>query len=97
MRIDNGIRAPYVVDLSSVASARPKGVRQQGSAADRVEISQQGKELARLKKELGELPDVRLERVALARQQMQYGPYRIDPVLVAQKMMKEQPLQGDDL
>jgi len=97
VRIDSSIRPAYVVDLSSVAAARQGTTRPAPHTFDRVEISARGKELDRLKKALEALPDVRSDRVALARQGMQYGPYRVDPVLVAKKMMNDQPLQGDDL
>lgn len=99
MRIDT---PSYVVDLQHTREVRqasaatatataapaaapgkvaPKGV-------DLVEISSRSRELARLNQELAALPDVRLDRVALAKQQLQQGPYRIDPNVLAQKMLE---------
>jgi negative regulator of flagellin synthesis FlgM len=95
MRI-NG--APYLVDLS-----RPDAVRQEKVAAqapqesaapqkarsfDRVEISPQSREVERLKRELAALPDVRLDRVALAKQKLQEGSYSAAPTVLAQKIME---------
>jgi negative regulator of flagellin synthesis FlgM len=94
MRIEG---APYVVDLS-----RPQAVRGENADAgavqkaaqsgrvrslDRVEISPKARELERLNKDLAAIPDVRLDRVALAKQNLQYGGYRVDPTLLAQSMM----------
>jgi negative regulator of flagellin synthesis FlgM len=100
--------SPYIVDLS-----RPQAVRQenpqagavQGAAAparlrslDRVEISPQARELQKLKQDLAAMPEMRMDRVALARQNLQYGGYRIDPGAVAQSMMESydaKNLKGD--
>jgi negative regulator of flagellin synthesis FlgM len=105
MRIEG---APYVVDLS-----RPQAVRTesgepgavQGAAKpgqlrslDRVEISPKARELQKLKQDLAALPEVRLDRVALAKQNLQYGGYRVDPKVVAQSMMESydsKNLKGD--
>jgi negative regulator of flagellin synthesis FlgM len=95
MRIDG---AAYVVDLSRTealrreraepgavqATAAPSRVR----TLDRVEISPKARELERLKKDLAAIPEVRLDRVALAKQNLQYGGYRVDPKDLAQKMME---------
>ena len=93
MRIEG---SAYVVDLS-----RPQAVRResaepgavQGTAQpgrvrslDRVEISPKARELQKLKTDLAALPDVRLDRVALAKQNLQSGG-RVDPAVVAQSMM----------
>ena len=104
MRIEG---APYLVDLS-----RPQAVPSQGSqtaavqgsagparvrSLDRVEISPKARELQKLKQELSALPDVRLDRVALAKQNLQYGG-RVDPAVVAQSMMESfdsKHLKGD--
>lgn len=101
MRIDT---PSYVVDLqhtrevrqasaaTSTATATAAPAAAPGKAAlkgvDLVEISSRSRELARLNQELDALPDVRLDRVALAKQQLQQGPYRIDPNALAQKMME---------
>jgi negative regulator of flagellin synthesis FlgM len=95
MRINS---APYVVDLAKSQAVR----REQPEAApaqaprqpsrvrtlDRVEISPKARELERLKKDLAALPDVRLDQVALAKQNLQYGKYRVDPTVLAHKMLE---------
>jgi negative regulator of flagellin synthesis FlgM len=100
--------SPYIVDLSRTQAVRqtppqPAGV--QGTQApakvrslDRVEISPQARELQKLKQYLAALPDVWMDRVALAKQNLQYGAYRIDPGAVAQSMMESydaKNLKGD--
>jgi len=95
MRIEG---SAYVVDLSrSQALAKESGQTGavQGAAPasrlrspDRVEISSQARELEKLKQDMSSLPEVRLDRVALAKQTLQYGDYRVDPSLLAQRMME---------
>jgi negative regulator of flagellin synthesis FlgM len=95
MRIEG---SAYVVQLS-LPEASPSGkaaaaVVQQAAqpgrvrTLDRVEISPKAREMERLKKEVAALPEVRPDRVALAKQTMQYGDYRVDPTVLAQKMME---------
>jgi len=94
MRINGG--SAYVVDISRAQALRqekqatevqaPRGPAQVKSF-DRVEISPQARELESLKKDLAQYPEVRLDQVALAKQNLQYGSYRVDPTVVAQKMM----------
>jgi negative regulator of flagellin synthesis FlgM len=57
------------------------------TSTDRIEISPKARELVKLKQDLAVLPDVRLDRVALAKQEMRNGGYQIDPSLLAQKIM----------
>ena len=95
MRI-NG--APYLVDLSrSGALHKENGAAQapqQTPAAqkprslDRVEISAQGREVERLKREMESIPEVRLDRVALAKQSLQDGSYPVAPTVLAQRIME---------
>lgn len=90
--------APYVVDLGrpQAAAAESKAAQAvQGASPparvlsfDRVEISPRMREIDRLKRDLSELPELRLDRVALARQNLQAGGYRVDPAIVAHNMMK---------
>ena len=87
--------APYVVDLSQSAAVQkeraldqpPSGSSARARILDRVEISRLSREMARLKREVEAMPEVRLERVALARQNMQQGGYRVEPSVLAQKML----------
>ena len=95
MRIDG---AAYIVDLTRPEalpgeSGLPEPPLQAEKPArrarrfDRIEISSEVKELSRLKRELEALPEVRLDRVALARQNLQAGGYRVASIDLAQKMM----------
>lgn len=94
MRIEG---SAYVVDLNrsqqvrndnqqtqAVQGSRPAG---RVISIDRVEISQKARELQTLKDEVAAMPEVRLDRVALAKQNLQNGGYRVDPSVLAQKMM----------
>jgi negative regulator of flagellin synthesis FlgM len=95
MRIDG---SAYVVDLSRTeavpgetgAAAAVQGSRPAAGVNkfDRVEISSAHPKLEQLKRDLDALPDVRLDRVALARQTVQDGSYRVEPGVLAQKMME---------
>jgi negative regulator of flagellin synthesis FlgM len=94
MRIDG---SAYAVDLSRTeavsgetgAAAAVQGTRPAGANKfDRVEISSAHPKLEQLKRDLDALPDVRLDRVALARQTVQDGSYRVEPGVLAQKMME---------
>ncbi len=88
--------SPYVADLQRSREAREvsSGTPLKSAGAvdspglDQVEISSPSSELARWKQRLDALPDVRLDRVALARQQVQQGGYQVDPKLLAQRMME---------
>ena len=94
MRIDN---PPYLVDLkqtqqlpqalaSSASPAQSLASKAAAKSVDQVAISSGTREIYRLKQQLSALPDVRLDRVALAKQQLQQGG-RLDSTLLAQKML----------
>ena len=93
MRIEQA--PPYIVKIRGsepVAAAEAAPVREQnrtakGPVQEVVVISPRMREIAALREQLSTLPEVRTERVALAKQQMQYGPYRIEPGEVAQKLV----------
>jgi negative regulator of flagellin synthesis FlgM len=59
-----------------------------GRSIDRVEISPDHTELEKLKRDLAALPELRLDRVALAKQSLQEGGYRLAPRVLAQKMLE---------
>jgi negative regulator of flagellin synthesis FlgM len=94
MRIEG---SAYVVDISRSQALKknepaPQQVQGARPAArvlsfDRVELSPQVREMQKLKGEMESLPEVRLDRVALAKQQVQNGGYHVEPTLLAQKMM----------
>lgn len=87
----------YIVDLRRPEPVhRAEEAQTQAPAAsspakvttlDRVVISPRAREVERLKQAVSEIPEVRLDKVALAKQQMQYGSYRVDPALVAQSLV----------
>lgn len=93
MRIEQA--PPYVVRIRGsqpVASAEAAPAKEENRAArgavqEVVVISPRMREIAALRDRLSALPEVRTERVALAKQQMQYGPYRVEPGEVAQKLV----------
>jgi negative regulator of flagellin synthesis FlgM len=60
----------------------------QAQPQDRVELSTQKTEIEKLKKSVESLPDVRSEKVAEIKQQIAEGSYRVDGVMVAQKMLE---------
>jgi|GEM_PF-2406510 len=94
MRIEG---SAYVVQLSRPQAAKSETASAavvQGAAPpgrvrtpDRVEISPKARELQKLKQDLAALPDVRQDRVALAKQSLQYGG-QVAPSVVAQSMME---------
>lgn len=94
MRIEG---SAYVVDISrsqqiGKESAPVEAAQKARPAArvlpfDRVEISPQVREMQKLKGDLEAIPDVRPDRVALAKQNLQNGGYRVEPTVLAQKMI----------
>lgn len=94
MRIEG---SAYVVDLSRSQALRKENAPVEASqearpvarvlSFDRVEISSQVREMQKLKGDLDALPELRLDRVALAKQNLQDGGYRVEPSLLAQKMI----------
>lgn len=94
MRIDG---SAYVVDLTGVKEVRRENLPVPETQAprpaarvitfDRVELSPKAREMQKLKTEVDALPDVRLDRVALAKQKLQQGGYRVESSDLAQRMM----------
>lgn len=66
---------------------------QRGSGAsfskDRVDISERAKEAARLMEEIKAIPDIRTEKVDEIKEAINSGKYRIDPVKLAEKILRE--------
>jgi len=97
MRID-GQAPPYVVNITRtqqpsepVQSGQQGAVPAKPASQERVVISPHMREIDRLKQEMTAIPEVRPDKVALAKQQMQYGSYRVDSALVAQRLMDSMP------
>ncbi len=63
-----------------------------GSAVD-VRISQRSRELQRDHELVQQAPDVRQDRVAALKAQIDAGTYHVDPALVAKKMLED--MRGD--
>jgi len=87
----------YVADLQRKQAVQPSGAVSGTTAADAasggeqsqdpISLSSQAKDIARYHQLLAALPDVRLDRVALAKQQVQQGGYGVDADLLAEKML----------
>lgn len=65
--------------------ADPERVR---SSADSVEISDRSRELARARQAVDAAPDVRAERVAEIKKQLEEGTYSVSPELLAKKLLE---------
>jgi negative regulator of flagellin synthesis FlgM len=82
------------VQIIDVYHGEPAAARQQGGEApkghraDTIEISPRARELDRLKKSLDNLPEARMDRVALMRQEMAQGNYRIDAEAIATRIIE---------
>lgn len=94
MRIEG---SAYVVDISRSQAIRKENTQTEAAQGarpparvitfDRVELSPQAKEMQKLKGELEELPEVRMDRVALAKQKLQDGSLRVEASTLAQKLL----------
>ncbi len=58
-------------------------------SGDRVELSPKAKEMQEAKRILGTIPDIREEKVAKIRKQIEDGTYQIDSEKIAEKMVTE--------
>ena len=61
----------------------------QGTKEDKVVLSPKAKEVQEATKMIKELPDIREEKVAKLKEQVDQGTYRIDGKKIAFKMLKE--------
>ena len=61
----------------------------QSSSADKVELSAQSKEINRINDVLKETPEVRSEKIAAIKKQIEEGQYNVDAEAVADRMIKE--------
>lgn len=59
------------------------------AAEDKVDLSAQSKEMKKVHEVLAAAPEVRAEKVAALKQQVESGQYRVDSDAVAEKMLKE--------
>ena len=68
------------------AKTEPRGVRP--SSADSLEISDRSRELARARQAVDAAPDVRADRVAEIKKQIEDGTYSVSPELLARKLLE---------
>lgn len=59
--------------------------------AVRVELSARSRELAAVLAAAAAAPDLRAERLAAIRRELEAGTYRVDPVVVARAMLERRP------
>ena len=59
------------------------------SGKDRVELSQTAKDIQQAKKLLDSIPDIREDKIAQIKQQIEDGTYKIDEVRIAGNILKE--------
>lgn len=77
-------RAERANNESQVKGGDPKSVR---SSSDTVEISDRSRELARARQAVDAAPDVRADRVAEIKKQIEAGTYSVSPEQLASKLM----------
>ncbi|HAM52148.1 MAG TPA: flagellar biosynthesis anti-sigma factor FlgM [Nitrospiraceae bacterium] len=91
-----GNKPPEGLDRSAGADKTTRGPQKTQTsgtdklqAADKVDISGQGKEIADIMASVNQLPDVRTDKVNQVRQAIESGSYSVDPSKVAQKILRE--------
>jgi flagellar biosynthesis anti-sigma factor FlgM len=89
----NGHKPPEMVDVVRLqmpgeknGSARLSG---KPNSTDKVDLSGNAKELGDIMSAINRLPDVRAEKVAGIRGQIDSGKYVVDPGEIARKMLDE--------
>jgi negative regulator of flagellin synthesis FlgM len=73
-------------DKVDATSEQPE---KQQAKADTVELSETGKRVQEAHKQLESIPDIREEKVAQLKEQVENGTYEVDAEQVADKMIKE--------
>lgn len=83
-----GTQAPQAATATSAAAASGRvASASSGSSGDRVVFSTKNQEIERLKSALNGIPEVRPEKVALAKQKLAAGSYRVDSGSLAQSVV----------
>ncbi len=82
---NQGVSGVKPKELSEKVTGSPFG----GTQKDRVEISSEARMAARLLEEVKSLPEIRVEVVEQLRSAIQTGQYRIDPVKIAERLIRE--------
>ncbi|MBI5639117.1 MAG: flagellar biosynthesis anti-sigma factor FlgM [Nitrospirae bacterium] len=70
-------------------AAAGKGGPEKSSVTDKVDLSGKAKELAELKNAIGQLPDIRTDKVQAIEKAITDGTYKVDSRKVAGKMIDE--------
>ena len=86
VRQSNEAQVSNPLDKPKVA---PKDKDQTSPATDTVEISAQSKEIQKINDTLKETPEVRSEKVAALKKQIDEGQYKVDAESVAGKMIQQ--------
>lgn len=87
MRIEAYNQVQQVYQSKKVNQTQKAGA---ASHSDQVQISSFGKDIQTAKAALAGCPDVREERIASIREQIQNGTYRVDNAAFAEKLMSRQ-------
>jgi negative regulator of flagellin synthesis FlgM len=74
-------------DKVDAASEKPE---QQQTKADTVALSNAAKEIQEAQRQLDAIPDVREDKVAQLKEQIENGTYEIDEEQIADKMLKDE-------
>ncbi|GAB7025850.1 flagellar biosynthesis anti-sigma factor FlgM [Geotalea toluenoxydans] len=93
MKVDQQSQV-HTIDFYHGRTAAADAVTGSGRQIDIIEISPAIREIDALKKSVATLPEMRLDRVALMKQQLGFGAYRIDAEFVAAKMIENHATGG---
>jgi len=101
MKIDNdtlltGINPQKNSGISRKSPGEGENSKVRDKSPDRVDLSMKKREIEQLKEKLAGLPDVRAERVAALRQQIEEGSYRVAGRDVAEKMLRGMRRSGEE-
>jgi negative regulator of flagellin synthesis FlgM len=77
-----------VQDKKNTAPPKDKAASH-GVKTDTVDISDTAKRVSAARGELDRIPDVREEKVAELKKQIENGSYKVDPEKIAEKMLKD--------
>lgn len=83
-----------IIDFYHGRTPASDAVTGTGRQTDIIEISPATREIDALKKSVATLPEMRLDRVALMKQQLGFGTYKIDAELVAARMIENYATGG---
>jgi negative regulator of flagellin synthesis FlgM len=61
-----------------------------GSSSDKVSLSEQAREISELKGLIGEIPDIRRDKVEDVQKALDTGTYNLDSLKIAQKILEEE-------